>query len=249
MVRGKISKGLDKVVDVDPRGRVLEPAEGKSTDPAGGIKQKELVELDAKVCAFGPHLGPCWVNAGCRLCLKGRGSRVEERFDFGHAGYLMPPRYLGRVQWLFEVLVLPTTWRCGQGHGQKPRPWRKGLPKFSQLARETASLKTQSLTLDALLTTPELSMVLIWSSTDSSYIHKALHFGKHGLSHSDLHRKGQHIPWCVVFLCTRQCATERPHGGRVHVHHRFTTQQAEVPKGEMIYLTHSGRAWVSQSHR
>lgn len=27
-----------------------------------------------------------WMNAGSRLWLKGRGSRLEERFDFGHAG-------------------------------------------------------------------------------------------------------------------------------------------------------------------
>lgn len=56
-----------------------------------------------------------------------------------------------------------TTWRCGQGSVWKPRPRRKRLPKFSQLARDTASLKTQSLTLGSLRTTPALSMVLIGS--------------------------------------------------------------------------------------
>lgn len=37
-----------------PRGRMLEPAEGKSPDAGGGIEQKELVELDAKVQAWPP---------------------------------------------------------------------------------------------------------------------------------------------------------------------------------------------------
>lgn len=31
------------------------------------------------------------MNAGCRLCLKGKDNRLEERFDFGHAGCMMPP--------------------------------------------------------------------------------------------------------------------------------------------------------------
>lgn len=78
-------------------------------------------------------------------------------------------------------------------------------------------------------------MVLICTGPDLRPRQKALHFGEHSVSHPDLYSKHHHMPQRAALPCTRGCATEPPRGVRAHLHHCFTTQQAQVPIGEMIY--------------
>lgn len=58
VIRGKTSQSFNKGSLRGLRGRMLEPSEGRSTEPDGGIKQKGL-ELEAKV-----HGVASWMNAG-----------------------------------------------------------------------------------------------------------------------------------------------------------------------------------------
>lgn len=62
VVRGKTSQSFNKASGRGPRGRMLEPLEGRSTNPDGGIKHKGLEELEAKV-----HGVASWMNAGRTL--------------------------------------------------------------------------------------------------------------------------------------------------------------------------------------
>lgn len=122
----------------------MEPAEGKFTDPVGGTKQKGLVELKAKV-----HGLATWMNAGRRLL-----GRTEQpaggKIGFRTSWMYGAPQIL-RWRCIWESMMdiwgpcSSTTWSQGQRHVQKPRPRRKrDLPKFTQLARETASLKLRA---------------------------------------------------------------------------------------------------------
>lgn len=64
----------------------------------------------------------------------------------------------------------------------------------------------------------------------SSPRQKALRFGKQCVPSRSTKQEPSHPPTHCISL-----HSEPPHGVRAHLHHCFTTQQAEVPVAEMIY--------------